>query len=555
VKNSIVLVAIAALYSMALPARASYPKYVRLSYGQPDATTSIGVAWNSDAVGDGSLVEYGKDATYGQSFTGTALTGQGPLGAIHEATLTGLEPATTYHFRVGGAGGWSLDRTFRTAPADPCAPLSFVVLGDDRSDDNSGASPRWPPIFEEALSGGPLFVLNTGDIVRDGSEANQWNAWLGASGDGLSAAAHMPTIGNHDDGPGDGDTANYNQIFNLPRNDVTNTEDYYYFTTGSAIVVSLSTQTYKDFGAQAAWLDKVLTENPRTWRFVFFHHPTYTSSSLLGLLDISHPPNEEHQNAAYTAVFDKHHVDFVFYGHNHFYERFQPMKGNGDGDEGIPVGEAGKGTYYVVAGGAGAITYNIATILFCGTAKGSAKCSGNHHYVRLDLDGNKLTYLAHSTAQQLLGKSPSNSFAIETFAYQKAWPGEDPCLVPPVEPGPEPVADAAPEPVPEVTPEPAIEPQPETVAEAADFAEAPADAEPMPEETVAEDLLPADTAVPTPDASIVFDIGPADAGTGTQPVASGGCGAGTSAAGGAAFAAFAALLAIRPGPRRSWRRA
>ncbi|NOZ02151.1 MAG: hypothetical protein GXP54_09715, partial [Deltaproteobacteria bacterium] len=345
---------------------------------------------------------------------------------------------------------------FLTAPDDECTPYTFIALGDDRSDTNYGPNPRWNGIIMEAMEYFPLFVLNTGDIVRDGSKTDQWKHWLEASDPALAFAAHMPTIGNHDDGPGDGDGAYYNQVFNLPRNTVTGTEDYYFFTTGNAVFVSLSTETFKGggvpFGEQAAWLDTVLTENPRMWKIVYFHKPIYCSEDWFSLV---HPPNEEGQNAALTAIFDKHHVDMVFYGHNHWYERLGPMKGNGNDKEGIPVDKFEDGTVYVVTGGAGALTFNVTVNLFCpGGAKGSKVCSGDHHFVKIDIDHNKLTYTARTTRTQLTGTSDSNAKEIDSFTIVKPYTGPDPCLAPPpVDSGPEPMPDTQPEPVPDAAEE------------------------------------------------------------------------------------------------------
>lgn len=413
---------------------ASPPRYVRISYPQADASTTIGIAWNSDSINDPSLVEYGKDKNYGQTAQGVVFVGPGVLKAIHEVTITGLEPNTLYHYRVGGDGAWSDDYTFRTAPDDPCTPITFVVLGDDRSDDSSGASPRWGPILMEAVEQNPLFVLNTGDLVMDGKKDKQWRDFFEKSETALAFVPHMPTIGNHDDGPEQGDKAYYNQVFHLPKNSVTGTEDFYYFTVGNVIVVSLSTQTFKgnNFSEQAEYLDKVLTENPRLWKFVFFHHPVYSSHlSFLGF-DISHPPNENGQNAELTKVFDKHHVDIVFYGHNHWYERLGPMKGKGGSDEGEPVSSPEEGTFYVVTGGAGALTYGILDVikLFCPNTKGSKVCDGSYHYVKIEIYNNHLTFTAHATKAQLFSTSPNNSKVLDTFTIEKAFiDGIDPCKV------------------------------------------------------------------------------------------------------------------------------
>lgn len=443
------------LLAVAFPAvaMASSPRYVRLSYAQADASTSIGVAWTTNSESDPTIVQYGLDDAYGMEIQGTAFSAPGDLDAIHEVNITGLEPDTVYHYRVGGPGEWSADNAFLTAPGDECTPYSFIALGDDRSDNDYGPNPRWNGILMEAMEHFPLFILNSGDLVRDGSETDQWDHWLEETEPALAFAAHMPTMGNHDDGPGAGDGAYYNQVFNLPVNTVTGTEDYYFFTTGNAIVVSLSTQEFKGgdipFGDQAAWLDQVLTENPRMWKFVFFHHPTYCSEDLFKLV---HEPNEEKQNAALTPIFDKHHVDIVFYGHNHWYERLGPMLGKGGEPEGKPVDKFEDGTVYVVTGGAGAMTFNVIVNLFCpGNTKGSEVCSGDHHFVKIDIDHNKLTYTARATKTQFLGTNDANAKEIDSFTIVKAYTGADPCIqAPPVDPGPEPVPEAAPEPVPDV---------------------------------------------------------------------------------------------------------
>ncbi len=408
------------------------PRYVRVAY-QRDTTTSVAVTWNTDSPGTPTMVEYGPTTAYGHFVTGSVFMANGALKATHEAILEGLSPDTLYHYRVGAPNDWSRDHTFRTTPVDVCKPLRFVVLGDDRSDDTYGPSNKWHPILQDAVTNEhPYFVLNTGDIVEKGSDVGQWIHFLEASSSVIANTPLMTCPGNHDNGPSEGDPANYNQVFTLPRNDVTHTEDFYYFTTANAIFVSLSTESYKGgnpkFSMQADWLDQVLSDHPRMWKFVFFHRPCYTSNAKILGKDIGHPPNEEGQNKAFTAVFDKHHVDMVFSGHNHWYERIGPLKGNGDSKEGIPVGDPSKGTIYIVTGGAGAMTYQKVLSLFCPGTKGSKVCSDKFHYVSLEIDYNVLHVKVWSTKQQLVSSSDSNRKLIDQFDIVKHVPdSENPC--------------------------------------------------------------------------------------------------------------------------------
>lgn len=544
--------ALIALTVAAAPARAANPRYVRLSWVDPAQTaTSMTISWNSDAVSDPSRVEYGLSAAYGQVAEGTAQLGTGALAAIHTVTLTGLAPDTEYHYRVGGAGQWTADYTFRTgsAAAPGCAPFRFVAMGDGRSDDSSGPSPKWNPILMEAVDANPAFILLTGDQVRAGDDTAQWVNWLAATEAGSRFVPLMPTLGNHDDDKVTGDGAMYNQIFALPPNASTQTEDFYYFEYGDAIFVSLSMVSYKDdgFAQQAAWLDQVLTDHPRTWKIVFFHHPIYTGTlGIQNLLELNHPPNELGQNAALVPVFDKHKVDLVLAGHNHHYQRFQPMCCGGGGDQGVVTGDPATGTTYVITGGAGALTYDLSFLgidvpaLLCLTP-GSAKCDGRHHFMIFDVDGLDLTAEVWTTSAQLLNTKPENVKLIDTFSIHKDGPAPD-CTPIPADPGPEVVEEG-----------PVAEPIAEPVADTGEEA----DAGPQPDTAAPEDTtptfdtlgLPTDTAPPV-DTQTLTDTG-LFAGVDTSPEpprasgGCGGCGAGdTSASGFAAlFAALVALLA------------
>lgn len=441
------LLAICSLVVLIAPAAlASGPKFVRVSWTDPDTAHTGAVTWNTDSLADPSSIEYGTTKAYGQVAEGTAFQANGSIGVIHEVSLTGLEPSTTYHYRVGGAGDWSEASTFRTGPVDGCEPIRFVALGDNRSDDDTGANPKWNPILNEALAHEPAFVLNSGDLVSDGAKDVQWLNFLEITGSGIAHTPLMPSIGNHDDDKVEGDAASYNQIFSLPRNEDTGSEDYYYFIHGDAVFAAISSQTFiggqTKFAEQAAWLDKVFTENPKKWKFVFFHYPPYTGNiDLFGLADLGHPSNEKGQNAALVPIFDKHHVDIVFTGHNHFYQRFEPMCCGGGSADGNPTGDPATGTIYIVTGGAGALTtdnpfgdFSLCSIL--SWKKGSVACSGLHHYITVDIDGLDLVAQVYSTSDQVLGSDPNNVKIIDEFEIHKSGPAPN-CEVAVADPGPD----------------------------------------------------------------------------------------------------------------------
>ena len=393
VRAALVACSASVVFAVAVPAFGA-PQFVRLSY-TGDTSSTVSITWNTDA-DTGSEVRFGASSgSLSSAATGTSFQTTSGLGWVHEVTLDGLQSGATYYYSAGDAAdGFSTEHEFTTGPSQDasCGSLRFAFLGDNRPDPTFGGGENWPQILGQSVQQNPAFVLNGGDLVIDGDQIDQWRAMLGWTEAVASSRPFMPAIGNHDTGPGSGDSANYNQLFALPRSagpKGSGTEDYYYFTYGNAIFVALSTEGFSTgaipFADQAAWLDQVLTDNPRKWKIVFYHKPTYTHEAFFS---ISHAPNEAGQNDAFVSMFDKHHVDVVFTSHNHWYERYEPSACGTQGNAGstaacsVGAGNYAGGTVYYVSGGAGAFTI---PAMLCGSETGRVLCSGDHHYIVADI--------------------------------------------------------------------------------------------------------------------------------------------------------------------------
>lgn len=406
---------------LASPAVASaQPAFVKLSFAHEDASTRIGVSWVTSADASG-FIEYGVTAVSENQVSARPAFEFPGIGWMHEVELVGLQPNTRYKYRVGNPSGWSAEYSFKTAPNDGCTPVTFAAVGDGRSQLEFGPSPAWKGILEETLASGPDVLINSGDLVRTGEEIEQWNNWLVASDTVNPVLPHMPSIGNHDDGPGEGDGANYNRLFHLPRNPVTQTEDYYHFVYNNVLFFALSTQTFEDYTAQSDYVKQVSALHPTKWKVVYFHHPVYTSETF----GIGHEPNERGQNQLFGPAFDEAGIDLVIMGHNHHYERFEPLRYNPqDPGQGQVVASYGNGPndgrMYVISGGAGSFTNPLIT---AGSgATGSASRSAAHHFVKVAVSGNTLTYSALRTTTA----NTSGAGLIETLTVSR--PGADPCL-------------------------------------------------------------------------------------------------------------------------------
>ena len=392
----------------------------RLGYGVAPASEGVTVTWNTE-IDRATVVEI-RPAAGGDwvRYEGASELWD-PVGHhVHSVDVDGLSAWTEYVYRAGDGQNWSEEYGFTTAPENPCTPFRFVALGDERSQDDFGPDRNWAPILTEALGDSPAFILNGGDLVKEGKEHVQWLNWLDMTDDLFAEVVHLPTIGNHDDDRVDGDDAHYNTIFTLPRNIDSGTEDYWYARYADLTIVSLSTATFDDDGfvAQAAWMDQVFTDNPTRWKIVFFHHPVYTA----GREPLLHDPNEVGQNARFVPIFDAHHVDLVLQSHNHWYERFEPSAGGGGDGDPRPVGNEADGTVYLTTGGAGAFTADVGDILnfVCAGQVGCASLKGEHHYILFEINGNRLEATVKATAAQTFGESDDNREVIDLFALEKA---------------------------------------------------------------------------------------------------------------------------------------
>jgi len=401
------------------------PMFPRLSFVDKDSSTKMGITWQTKDECTAEL-RYGSDINPDNYVTGTTIEANENLGYVHQVTLENLTHSTFYQYQVGGDGNWSLLYNFKTAPfKGSCDPFTFAVASDSRVDQTAenGNPQKWGDIFREALNDNADFLINGGDMVWDGNIASQWLNYLETTGDSFAGKPLMIAMGNHDNGPGEGEGANFNQLMHFPTNPVTETEDSHYFRYGNALFINLSTSTYTDrFEELAIWMDEVLTENSDAkWKFVFEHHPFYSSAGLEYLgVRIGHEMNEVGQNPYFIPIFDKHHVDFVVAAHSHYYERFSPSYGyieQEDPDDIEPqvVDTFDKGTVYIVSGGGGAITFQnfLVDMLCTNSIKGSQSCNGKNHYLKFMINNNHLVMEMWTTMRQFDGFDPTDRELID----------------------------------------------------------------------------------------------------------------------------------------------
>jgi hypothetical protein len=254
----------------------------------------------------------------------------------HHAVVRGLKPDTTYRYSLGDgtSEGWGPWQLVKTAP-DRSRGVRFLYLGDPQT-----GLERWGRLLAAAYRRHPRidFIVIGGDLVDRGNERTNWDHFFLRAAGVFDRVPLLPCAGNHeylDMGP-----RLYRAFFELPHNgpEGIDADLVYRFECGDAVFAVLdSTLAVSDpdlAQRQAGWLDQELGRSKASWKFVIFHHPVYPS----------HPWRDTPVlRAAWVPIFDKHHVDFVFQGHDHAYLRTYPLHAH------KRVREPSEGTIYVIA--------------------------------------------------------------------------------------------------------------------------------------------------------------------------------------------------------------
>ncbi|MBI5490719.1 MAG: fibronectin type III domain-containing protein [Deltaproteobacteria bacterium] len=418
----------AAVFALAagIPLASAAPRWERLSWTGPTDTTMT-VTWTDDAAGTGQVEFRRAGEPDAASVPGDAApTGSGDLDNTYPATLTGLAPSTEYEYRVQSGGEWGDWFPFRTAPAvSSCEPIRFAALGDNRGQDILGLyipSLQWDDVAIAVAGEAPLFTLDTGDFIYDGSNTGQWPPEMNSTTPLSRVSPFFLVQGNHDDGPGEGPGASFNKMFNYPLDGPDGVDDYYQFVAGNVLVVGLSNYSYS-FDAQIDWLRTLLEAHVSDvdWRVVFFHTPVWSSGA--------HGSNENDDARADRLVplLDEFGVDVVLNGHDHDYERFHPSRGGYGGEprvwtplplDGETRGVA-EGTTYIVTGGGGAL----ANPIFTATLEGNARGSNHLNFVLADVEGGTMRLTARDCGQQLTSWASADcSGELETIVLEKESP-------------------------------------------------------------------------------------------------------------------------------------
>lgn len=267
------------------------------------------------------------------SVTGVRDTSAKPSGGTQfTADIDALAPASIYCWNLRGADGkqWAA-AAFSTAPSeDTTEPVRFAAFGDlgKRSSDQLAVLAQLAAVRSD-------FVLLTGDVAYDNGtrgdlERNVFSVYREMMGE----VPFFPASGNHDYGTDDAQP--FREAFALFENGGTEgRERWYSFDWGPVHAIVLDTEKVGE--AQRAWLEDDLAMNEQPFTVVVLHRPPFSSGS--------HGSNKD-VRSTFVPLFEDYGVELVLCGHDHDYERTEPINGvtyvvTGGGGRGTrPVGES-----------------------------------------------------------------------------------------------------------------------------------------------------------------------------------------------------------------------
>ena len=333
-------------------------------YVQPGDGSTLGardvkvIAWLTDQTPGTFTVEFGVE----KKFDHAAVPAKVELNFApkqkyfkYAATLVDLPLNAQVSYRVRQGAKAIREGTFATRKT-PDQTVTFAVVGD-----TADGKPDSRVIAHQMWLAKPEFALIVGDIVYSRglfSEylTNFWPVYNDVATPGPKTGAPLlqstvlyPVLGNHDvaatnlgrtpDGFGAfyffhpplngpkaptlatpiGGTPAEVAAFKTAVGDTHPSLGIYSFDNGPVHFLCLdgNRQVHPADPALTAFIERDLTQTKAAWKFAFFHHPGFHSSS-------NH--YTEQKMRLLSPLFEKCGVDVVFAGHVHNYQRSKPLK-------------------------------------------------------------------------------------------------------------------------------------------------------------------------------------------------------------------------------------
>ncbi len=323
-----------------------------------DPSTSRTIMWQSDFAEEKPRVEI---RVKGQQDVRTVQAGEEAFQDgkaktfIHTAHLEGLQPGTQYEYRLcysKKATDWMPLTTFQGNR------FKALIFPDSQSADYSVWKATAMPAWQRNPNA--QFFVNMGDLVDNGQDATQWNAWFDVVEPMAEKIPVAPVMGNHETYDLNWKVRRpeaYMKLFSLPGNGYAQYPNRFYsFTVGDVHFVVLDTMfsEMKDFEPdleqdEIQWFRKDLEQNRQKWNVVLMH-----KDPLQYAFNPATRPGRDRQEGigpegkVWMPLFDEYGIDLVLSAHLHTYRNrghIRDFRHNPDGPLYILTGVAGDVRY------------------------------------------------------------------------------------------------------------------------------------------------------------------------------------------------------------------
>ncbi|XP_065919774.1 acid phosphatase type 7-like [Dysidea avara] len=314
------------------------PEQVHLSStGDP---TEMVVMWTTFHPTDQSAVqynEYGVDLT--NNVTGKMVKfvdggGRHVVRYMHTVTLTGLEPATQYDYKVGCSDKWSDTFTMTTLNNGTDWSPRLAIYGDMGSTNAQSLS----RLIDETNAGHFDAILHIGDYAYDLASVDGLvgDEFMNSIQDIATKVPYMTAPGNHEA------VYNFSHYINRFKMPGGHSNYYYSWDVGHAHFIVFSTEVYffPKYGVelieqQYKWLEQDLKEvnsrKNRPWVITAGHRPMYCSTkdrhdcnSRDSMIRTGYTQASSKAFALEPLFYD-YGVDIELWAHEHEYQRMWPV--------------------------------------------------------------------------------------------------------------------------------------------------------------------------------------------------------------------------------------
>jgi 3',5'-cyclic AMP phosphodiesterase CpdA len=278
--------------------KSTIPSLGPVVYGTNQTSTVISIKADDTC---NPIIRYGNDSYFSVSQTYDHEMSSIFYDRSHAIQISDLEPGTKYHYAVSGCEVQEVDRTFSTFPVT--GSCTFIVYGDTREQAPIYNQTERHKLVADRIAQEPdiLFVINSGDIVSDSTDAAEWSRFFNATEKVRSVTTYRAVPGNHD-----ANRVLFRQLFGT---DAENFFDCGNTRIGLLDSTDMSSMTLQD---QAGELRSFFG----TWggaKIAILHHPAYSS-------DEKHYGGWENIQRTLVPAFKESGVRLVFNSHVHAFE-------------------------------------------------------------------------------------------------------------------------------------------------------------------------------------------------------------------------------------------